>query len=93
MSDDFLSLLMKIRMVFISQNIKPPTAILLADNEQGMKLLSLLAGKNLVFQPGQYGTPIEHSDGSIWMELDLFGMKIHWPAKSYALHDGSFKWQ
>lgn len=93
MSDDFLSLLMKIRMVFISQNIKPPTAILLADNEQGMKLLSLLAGKNLVFQPGQYGTSIEHPDGSIWMELDLFGMKIHWPAAKYELHDGSFKWQ
>ena len=36
--------------------------------------------------------PVEHPDGSMWMQAEFAGMKIHWPANRYATQAGGYVW-
>lgn len=59
-----------------------------------MRLLGEITQRaQLYFRPGEYGKPIEHPDGSVWMEVEVYGLKIRWPALKYALQSGGYKWQ
>lgn len=68
------------------------SAINLASHQDGMKLVAEVHHTNLVYEPGKYGNPIEQPDGSVWMEMMIFGLKIRWPAMKYPQQGGGFTW-
>lgn len=90
---DILDALAHIRIRFLSAGLKPPAAILLKDHEQGMRLLHAfhqLDTLTVPFDSNRGGKPIEHPDGSVWMEVEFYGMKVRWPANRLAKPDGGF---
>ena len=85
----------KIAYGFRVLNLEPPAAIILADHEQGMRLLGLLHQMEyMVLTVGteRLGKPIEHPDGSVYMQIELYGMKVQWPALKMALSNGGYAW-
>lgn len=92
---DIIDGLAKLRHEFLALNIKPPAAVLLEDHDEGMKVLHQVHQMNhLVIPLGSErgGKVIEHPDGSVWMEIELFGMKIRWPAMKLAKPEGGYVW-
>lgn len=92
---DLLDEIAKISHGFRKLNLEPPAAIILADHEQGMRLLGLLHQMQyMVLQVGteRLGRPIEHPDGSVYMQIEFYGMKVQWPAMKTALPNGGYAW-
>jgi hypothetical protein len=91
-SRDIFDAFAHIRRAFVAANLNPPAAINLATHDDGMRLLGAAAQSSLAVYPGdpRLGTPIELADGSVFMECELFGMKVRWPANRRATPDGSW---
>ncbi len=91
---DIFEVLATIRNEFLRLGFQPPAAIILQSHDEGMRLLTNIAQMNLVIDPvGKYGKPVEHPDGSTWMEIEVMGIKIRWPAKRFAQPGGGYVWQ
>lgn len=90
-SGDILDALHQIRVSFEAANLSSPAAIVLSSHEDGMRFLSAIAAANLLYTvPSRHYKPVEHPDGSIWMEAEFAGMRIHWPANRYATQAGGY---
>lgn len=91
---DILDNLARVRTAFIAARLNPPAAIYLGSNEDGMRLLSAVA-KHPMFMapPSRYGCPVEFADGSVFMECELMGMRVRWPANRRARPDGSWSYE
>lgn len=89
---DIFDSLYRVRTTFLSAGLNPPAAIVLKTHDDGMRLLSAIrdAPGMIYTVPSQYYKPIEHPDGSVWMEAEFAGMKIHWPANRYATQAGGY---
>ena len=85
---DIFDALYTVRAAFLRANLSPPDAIILATHEDGMRFLSAVKQDNVIIYGGpgyQYAKPVEHPNGSVWMEVEAVGMKIRWPANRCAL--------
>lgn len=93
MSNDILDGFANVRRAFLAANLNPPASINLETHDDGMRMLSELAQTNLLLTAGSdlLGKPVEMADGSVFMECQVMGMKIRWPADRYAMPDGSWK--
>ena len=91
---DFFDSLYSIRQNFMAAGLDPPQAIILKSHDDGMKFLSKIrdSGMMLYQIPDRAYKPGEHPDGSMWMEAEFAGMKIHWPANRYATQAGGYVW-
>lgn len=70
-------------------------AIVLKDHEQGMRLLHQLHQVHHLIIPinsERGGKVIEHPDGSVWMQVEVYGVKLRWPASKYAKREGGYVW-
>ena len=38
------------------------------------------------------GRPVDMPDGSVWMEITIYGLKIRWPALRYPVPQGGYTW-
>ena len=93
MSDDIVDAIARFRVAFLRENMKPPTTILLGSHDEGMRLLSYLRDSStwsMVVGDPRFGKPVEMADGSVYMEMNIMGMAVRWPANRYALPDGSW---
>ena len=93
MSDDIVDAIAKFRVAFLRENMKPPTTILLESHDEGMRLISYMRDNSTWSYPlGDIGLgkPVEMADGSVYMEMNIMGMAVRWPANRYALPDGSW---
>ncbi len=78
---------------FAAQGFEAPEALILKSHKDGMWLLrSILKTKHFRYVPGGYGKPVEHPDGSVWMEIEVQGLKVRWPALKYAQESGGYVW-
>jgi len=93
--DDILDVLVRARLGFIHCGLKPPSVILLQSNKEGMHLLSVVEKRSFSsFPAGKYGRPIEHPDGTVWMEIEVMSMKLRWPAEKHPTSNhGDYVWQ
>lgn len=82
------------RVTFERLNLEPPSEIILKSRDEGMRLLVLVGRHNHTWVAGPNGTcnPVEHPNGSVWMEFDLMGIKFRFPANQYAVENGSYVW-
>lgn len=90
---DIVDAIAAFRVAFLQANMKPPEVILLADHREGMYLLSYLRDScnwTATTDSGMLGKPVEMADGSVYMEIELMGMKVRWPANHYATKDGTW---
>ena len=94
MSEYFFDSLHTIRATFMRAGLEPPQAIILKSHEEGMRFLSAIRDSGmLIYQiPDQAYKLVEHPDGSMWMQAEFAGMKIHWPANRYATQAGGYVW-
>lgn len=91
MSNDIFDALYGVRAAFMCADLSPPAAIVLATHEDGMRLLTAINAAGVIYTaPNPHYKPVEHPDGSIWMEAEFAGMKIHWPANRYAKEAGGY---
>jgi hypothetical protein len=94
MSDDIVDAIARFRVAFLRENMEPPMAIYLSTHKEGMRFLSYMCGSNfwttMVGDP-RLGQPVETADG-IYMEVEIMGMKVRWPAQRIALPSGGFKY-
>ena len=90
---DIVDAIAKFRVAFLRENMKPPTVIILPDHEEGIRFLIYLRDNSVwsvsIGSP-LLGKPIEQADGSVYMEIEIMGMKVRWPANRYAMPDGSW---
>lgn len=93
MTGDIIDAFALVRHAFRAANLQPPTAIHLASHDEGMRFLRAVAQKNLMLRPGDplMGKPIEMADGSVFMEAEVLGMKVRWPANKWAMPDGTWR--
>ena len=94
MSDDIVDAIARFRVAFLRENMKPPTTILLESHDEGMRLVHHLRQMDKFFYvigDPDLGKPIEMADGSVYMQVEIMGMKVRWPANKYALPDDSWK--
>lgn len=92
---DIVDSIAQLRVSFLQENMNPPSVILLEKREDGMRLLSYLRDTSFwtaTIGDPRLGQPIEMYDGSVYMELELMGMKVRWPANRYATRDGSWSY-
>ena len=90
---DIIDAIAKFRVAFLRENMKPPSVILLDNHDDGMRLLSYLRDScnwAATVGSGLLGKPVEMADGSVYMEMELVGMKVRWPANHYATKDGTW---
>ena len=89
---DIFEALYGVRVAFMRANLSVPAAIVLATHDDGMRLLSAVRDSGgLMYQvPSPHYKPIEHPDGSFWMEAEFAGIKVHWPANRYATEAGGY---
>lgn len=95
MARDIVDALMRISHEFQMLGLKVPEAILLKDHEQGIRLLGQLHQMHFMVIPAgseRAGKVIEHPDGSVWMQAEVYGMKIKWPAMKLAQPEGGYVW-
>ncbi len=91
--EDILDALYQIRISFQKCNLEPPSAIVLSSHDDGTRFLAAMNGANLLLTfPNDAIKPVEHPDGSVWMEATFAGMKIIWPANRYATQSGGYLW-
>ena len=89
---DILNGIARIRIAFQAVNLKPPTTILLESHDEGMRFLSEIRQTNqwiAVIGSQDLGKPIEMADGSTWMEVQVMGIAVRWPANRIETPDGS----
>jgi hypothetical protein len=93
---DVIDAIMKISHGFKSIGLEPPAAIILADHEQGMRLLGQIHQmmQYMAYQVGseRLGEVIEHLDGTAYMQAKIYGMTVQWPAVKMALPKGGYAW-
>lgn len=90
---DIVDAIASFRVAFLREGMKPPSVIILQDHSEGMRLLTYLRDTSTwsaTFESGLLGKPVEMADGSVYMEIELMGMKVRWPANVYATADGSW---
>ena len=92
--NDILDAFARVRLAFVAANLNPPAAIHLPTHEDGMRLLSVVAQQPFLFvDPSRMGMPVETADGSVFMECELMGTKVRWPANRRAMPDGSWRFE
>lgn len=93
--NNILDALYTVRAAFLRANLSPPDAIILASHEDGMRFLAAVKQGNIIYHDSlsPYGKPIEHPDGSVWMEVEAVGMKIRWPANRRAMETGGYRYE
>lgn len=79
---------------FKSLGLEVPDCVLLKSHDEGMQLISMLHHQRLFYTAGdpRFGKPIEHPDGSCWMQAEIYGIKIRWPAMKMSLPKGRYVW-
>jgi hypothetical protein len=97
--DDVVDAIARIGVEFARLDLAVPAAILLKDHDQGTRLLAQLNRRfELTVSAGSdrrgwpVGWPVEHPDGSVWMEVEVFGIKVRWPAMKLAKREGGYVW-
>ena len=93
---DILDAIMRVSHAFRSCGLNSPAAIILATHEDGMRLVMSLHDMRQTMTwdaaSDRMGKVIEHPDGSTWKEVEVYGMKIHYPAVKMALPKGGYVW-
>lgn len=90
---DIMDGLAMVRATFLSINMKPPSAILLESHEEGILFLSEIRQVGFWVPSGSdLGKPVEMADGSMWMEIQVMGIIVRWPANRIAMPDGSWSY-
>lgn len=90
---DIMDGIAKIRIAFLELNMEPPTAIHLKSHDEGFKFLSEVRLQNqwvATVGDGSLGQPKRYADGTMYMEVEVMGIKVRWPANRYAKPDGSY---
>lgn len=90
---DILDGIAQIRHTFMAIGMKPPTTILLETHEEGMRFITAVRQTSqwvYVISSQDSGRPVEMADGSVWMEVEVMGIKVRWPANRTATRDGSW---
>ncbi len=91
---DILDAIAGIGVGFRSADLDVPEVIILKSHDQGMRFISMIHQRYLYAKAGDpmLGKPIEQPDGSVYMEIELMGMKIRWPAMKMAMQKGGYSW-
>jgi NAD(P)-dependent dehydrogenase (short-subunit alcohol dehydrogenase family) len=87
--------LAQVRETFMRASLKPPTTLLLESHDEGMRFLSAIRQQDLWVAPAgsdRLGKPIEMADGSVWMECQVMGIAVRWPANRIATPDGGWSY-
>lgn len=95
MESDVLDGLAQVRATFKRANLKPPTVMLLESREEGMRFLSAIRQTNnwtAVVGSPDLGRVVEMADGSAWMECEVMGIAVRWPANRIARPDGEWSY-
>ncbi len=88
---DILDAMAAMRAMFQEHDIKPPTAILLSSQEDGLRFLQKVAVVPqycYVLHERQF---VHMADGTKWWECNVMGIAVRWPADSSAMPDGMAK--
>ena len=93
--NNILDALYAVRAAFLRANLSPPAAIILASREDGMRFLYAANHDNSIYIESRppYAKPVEHPDGSVWMEVEAVGMKIRWPANRCVMETGGYRYE
>lgn len=92
---DLMDGIATIRRAFMAAGLEPPTAILLKNHNEGMRVLSKIRQSGTwteVAGSPRLGMPIEMADGSMWMEMRVMDIAIRWPANRVATEDGRWSY-
>ena len=92
---DLVDAIAAFRVAFLREDFKPPVVILLEDHEEGSRFLGYLRNTStwtVLVGDQRLGKPVEMADGSVFMELEIVGMKVRWPANRYAQPDGTWSY-
>ncbi len=91
--DDLITSIARFRVAWQRENLDPPEVIILGSHDAGMRFLSYLSGKTQwIYDLSRHAKPVEHPDGYCYMEAEVYGMKIRWPAVKYAKREGGYVW-
>lgn len=91
---DIIDAIAHLQRAFAMIGLEPPAALLLASHSDGIRVaLELAQLAHIISRPGdaRLGTPVEMADGSIFMEIEINGLKVRWPATTTVMPDGSWR--
>lgn len=90
---DIVAVMARISHEFQQLGLAVPEAILLKNREEGMHFCYQLQKHTKFWLPRNdagVGKSVEHPDGSVWMEAEVYGIKVRWPAEKMALRSGGY---
>ena len=81
--------------VFQSAAVQPPAKLTLADAEQGQQLMLAIRQQlgRAVRLPDDAVLPEIDPDGSTWMEAQVRGIVVRWPATRGVTATGRIRWE
>lgn len=88
---DIFDEIARFRTAFIANHLSPPDVIILKTRDDGLKLIHAIAKQDRFYVPTDFLKEVMHPDGSVYMEFELVGAKIRYPANRQAMEDGSYK--
>lgn len=81
--DDILDAVAKVRVAFMNAGMEPPEAVELKTHADGLRFLSAVRQQKYwtaVAGGPSMGVAVKIGD-THWMQVEVFNMKIRWPAK------------
>ena len=79
---------------FRGAGLDAPTVIMLGTHEDGMRFLSSVRQQDFwtaCHNDMSLGKEIRGLDGSVYMQVQIMGLAVRWPANRFAMPDGSFR--
>lgn len=97
-ADDIITVVARLANGFAQIGLPKPEAIVMKTHDDGMRLYRELQGLNhggvMHYRPGQEPglQPVEGENGAVYMEAEVYGMKIRWPAEKWPMPRGGWRW-
>jgi hypothetical protein len=93
---DIITVVAELTIGFEALNLPRPEAIVLKTHEDGMSVLCAVMARSepyMLYSPGKEPgiRPVEGENGVTYMEIEVYGMKIRWPAKRFAIESGGWR--
>lgn len=91
--NEILDAVLRLQRAFKMHDMDAPEVLILKTREAGLRLEHFLASKNVVDMPQERAKPVEHPDGSVYMEMEIAGMKVRYPANRVAISHAHYEWK
>src|SRR5262249_3469742 len=95
--DDLITALARIRVSFKALGLPVPEAICFATPDDGLRFWKDLVASGIGYPTYHVGnepgvSPVEGENGRTYMQVEIYGLKVRWPAQLWNMPNGEVRY-